>query len=143
MKIVTSLLTSFCASAVFIGSLYILCPEGKISKSVKYVLSLAFLLSIIAAAGITLKNADIEMPVAKVSLEEADELDIASARFVYSSALKGAGLTFEKIEIETDKSSDGGIYISKVYIKSSEQRDKIISALGQVTGKIKVEIEND
>ena len=143
MKPVTSLLTSFCASAVFIGALYILCPEGKISKSVKYILSLAFLLSIIAAAGITIKNADIETPVSQVSLEEANELDIASARFVYSSVLEGAGLTFEKIEFETDKTEEDSIYISKVIIKSSEQRDKIISALGEVASNIKVEIEND
>ncbi len=143
MKIITSILTSFCASAVFIGALYILCPEGRISKSIKYVLSLAFLLSVIAAAGITLKNADIEIPVSNVDIEAATDLDISSARFVYSSILEKSGLTFEKIEIITDKSEEDSIYISKVIIKSSEQRDKILSALGEAAENIEVEIKND
>ena len=41
---------TFCVSAVFIGALLIICPNGKISKSVKYVLSLAFTLIIISSA---------------------------------------------------------------------------------------------
>ena len=40
MNFLSSAITAFCAACIFIGTLYILCPEGAVSKSVKYILSL-------------------------------------------------------------------------------------------------------
>lgn len=143
MNIITSLLTAFCASAVFIGALYMICPDGAMNKTVKFVLGLVFLLSVIAASGITLSQADISFEIPKQEAADTAALDTAAAEYVYSYALKNSGIDFSEITVCTDKSADGSIYISKVIIKSEENREKILSALGEAAKNIEVEIKNE
>lgn len=143
MNIIISLLTAFCASAVFIGALYMICPEGAINKTVKFVLGLAFLLSVIAASGISLNKTDIYVEIPKTETADSDTLDIAVAKYVYSYTLKNSGIDFSEITVCTDKSADGSIYISKVIIKSQENREKILNALGEAGKNIEVEIKNE
>ena len=68
MNYLTSFLTAICASAVFIGGLYMLCPEGNMSKTVTYILGLVFILSVTAASGVTVKNVDFQLPKAEYTL---------------------------------------------------------------------------
>ena len=42
--------SSFCVSAILIGALYIICPGGEISKSVKNIFALVFTLVITSSA---------------------------------------------------------------------------------------------
>ena len=51
MNYLTEIVSAFCVVCVFVGSLYMLCPDGKLSKSIKYVLSLVFLVSVMMIAG--------------------------------------------------------------------------------------------
>ncbi len=143
MNMITSVLSAFCASCVFIGALYMICPDGKISKSVKYVLSLVFLLSVIAAAGISIKKAEVSFEIPKTQETDTSALDAQTAKFVYSSILNANGISFSEITVSTDKSADGSIYISKVYIKSSEEESEILSALGEAAKNTEVEIRNE
>ncbi len=142
MGYIASFLTSFCAAAVFIGALYMLCPEGVMSKSVKYILSLCFLVSVISAAGITVKRVDLELSFSAPAVSSA-ELQIKNAEFVYSYALDSAGIEFSSIEIFTDKLEDNSIVINKVRIKSGSEKQKIISALGEAAKNIEVEVINE
>ena len=43
-------ITSFCGACVLIGALYILCPDSAMSKSIKYALSLVFIISVITGS---------------------------------------------------------------------------------------------
>ncbi len=141
MKYLTTVLSAFCASSIFIGALYMLCPEGNMKKSVKYILSLVFLVSVIAVGSITVEKADIKLP--KAEEINSEELELSSAEYVYSFALKQAGVDFKEIYLYTDNSKDGGIRINKVRISSAEAREKIMAALEGINEKIEVEITNE
>lgn len=143
MNFIYSVLTAFCAACIFIGTLYILCPEGAISKSVKYLLSLVFLVSVIAATGAVAKKGDIELPAVTTPEINTQNLDSANAELFYSYLLNREGIEFSKISVCTDKSDDGSIIISKVLIYSSQSREEILKVLAGVAEKTEVEIINE
>ncbi|MEE1238920.1 MAG: hypothetical protein UHO61_03230 [Acutalibacteraceae bacterium] len=136
-------LTAICVSAVFIGALHLICPDGNMAKPVKYILSLVFLVSIISAAGL-LKgelNTDISFNTAAETSDE--KLNSASARYVYEQALKNSEINFTEITVCTDKMPDGSIVISKVIIYSDCSKEIISAALGTVAENTEVEIINE
>ena len=142
MKIFSQLITAFCASSVFIGILYILCPDGVMSKSVKYVLSLAFLLSVVGVSfAVRGGNTDYRLP--EYTSADTQALDTAAARQVYAYALAQSQINFKEITVCTNKASDGSIIISKIIIFSDEDAEKIRNALGEVAENYEVEIVNE
>jgi len=142
MNILSSILVSFCAACIFIGALYMLCPDGTMSKTVKYILGLVFLVSVISAAGITVKMPDIDFSPPD-TVNQSARLDTASAKYVYSYILENAGIDFSEITVCTDKSADGSIIISKVIIRSDCERERILSVLGEAGKNHEVEIINE
>ncbi len=143
MSYIKGLLTAFCAACVIIGALFMLCPDGALKKSVKYLLSLVFVLSIIAASGLKIKEFHTEFTTPEISINTISELDTASARFVYAQCLSSAEIDFSQITVCTDKSADGSIIISKVIIRSLCEREKIIAALGEAAKHTEVEVINE
>lgn len=143
MNFLSSVLITFCAACVFIGALYMLCPDGVMSKPVKYILGLCFLITVISAAGITVKTPDIDFSLPETVTEDTESLEIASAEYVYSYILTAANIDFSQITVCTDKSDDGSIIINKVIIRSDCQREKIIEALGEAAKNHEVEIINE
>lgn len=133
---------TFCVSAIFIGALLIICPNGQISKSVKYILSLVFTLLIISSA---LKiNFDLNFtPETEAINSYTEALDNKSAEYVYGQCLKAAKIEFSKISVLTNKSESGSIVISKVLIFSKEDKNKILSALSAVAQNFEVEVINE
>lgn len=143
MNFLSSVLITFCAACVFIGALYMLCPDGVMSKPVKYILGLCFLITVISAAGITVKTPVIDFSLPETVTEDTESLEIASAEYVYSYLLTAANIDFSQITVCTDKSDDGSIIINKVIIRSDCQREKIIEALGEAAKNHEVEIINE
>ena len=143
MNYLSSVIVAFCVACIIIGALYILCPDGELSKSVRYVLGLSFILSIIAFTGITVKNPSAEFSFSSSQLTDSSDLDVANAKYVYSYALKSAGIDFSEITVCTDKQADGSIVINKVIIRSDCEREKILSVLGEMAKIYEVEIVNE
>ncbi len=133
---------TFCVSAIFIGALLIICPNGQMSKSIKYILSLVFTLLIISSAVKIDFNLDFT-PNTNVINSHAEVINTHSAVYVYSQCLKAAKIEFSKISVLTNKSDDGSIVISKVLIFSKEDKNKILLALGEVAQNFEVEIINE
>ena len=133
---------TFCVSAFFIGALLIICPNGQMSKSIKYILSLVFTLLIISSAVKIDFNLDFT-PNTNVINSHAEVINTHSAVYVYSQCLKAAKIEFSKISVLTNKSDDGSIVISKVLIFSKEDKNKILLALGEVAQNFEVEIINE
>lgn len=143
MNYFSSLLTAVCAACILIGALYMLCPDGAMKKSVSYILGLVFLLSVISASGITVKKADINITLPKVTSADTTALSTAAAEYVYASALKAAGIEFYEITVCTNKSEDGSISISKVLIRSDCEKGRILEALGEAAKNFEVEVINE
>lgn len=138
-----SFITSLCAAGICFGALYIICPSGKMAKSVKYIFSLCFLLIIITTAGVTVKKADFDFDFSAEAQIDTEKTKIATAEYVYGLALKNAGIEFSRITVFTDNLPDGSISISKVLIYSDCDRQRIITALGQAAENFEVEVINE
>lgn len=143
MNSLSSVLTAFCAACVFIGALYILCPDGAMSKPVKYLLSLVFLVSVIASAGLVTQKGSVSLPTFSEQIIDTESLDAANAELVFSCALRLGGIDFSKISVYTDKTADGSISISKVLIYSRHTKEEILRVLGTAAEKTEVEIINE
>lgn len=138
-----SLIISICAASLCFGALYAVCPDGKMSKSVRYVFSLCFLLVLVTAAGISIKKSDFSFESYAADIPDTQSIDTAAARYVYSKALESAGIEFSQIIVFTDNSDDGSISISKVLIYSDCDKTRILDALGEAAENFEVEIKNE
>ena len=145
MNFLFEFLAAVCAACVFIGALHILLPEGNMSKSLKYILCLVFLVSVISASGIIVKNTDFaNFKKSTAALVPSSlELETESARLVYSYALQKSGIEFSEINILTDKRSDDSIYISKVTKKTECNAETVNDALGDAANNIRIEVINE
>lgn len=133
---------TFCASAIFIGALLIVCPSGHLSKSVKNILAIIFTIIVISAALKIDFNLDFKVNTDAITSHTV-ALETHSAAYVYGQCLKKAELEFSKISVLTNKNDDGSIVISKVLIFSKEDKNKILTALCDVTQNFEVEIINE
>ncbi|MBQ8794691.1 MAG: hypothetical protein IJZ63_08150 [Clostridia bacterium] len=112
------------------------------NKPLKYIISLCFLITVISAAGITVKNSDFKIDFTPDNLDST-ELDLKNAEFVYTYALQKAGVELNGIEIFTNKNETGSISINKVIIYSNSEPQKINEALGQISKNIEVVVINE
>ena len=143
MSYLNSFLMSFCVSAIFIGAVFLICPGGKMSKPVKYILTLVFTVVIITS--VSNKNFDLDFSDFKVPTVDTDgeELKIQSAEYVLGDVLRQNGVNFSKITVCTTKAEDDSIVISKVIVFSQESQDKILDALSEIVKNYEVEIKNE
>lgn len=139
----TQFFISFSVGCILIGALYIICPEGNISKPIRYLFSLVFSVIIISAANIPLKKITFPLPEATASQASLTEMQSLSAQYIYSYTLAAQNINFREIYVCTDNSNDKSIVITKVIIVSDEPREKIIKALGVLAKEREVEIVNE
>ena len=143
MNYLSSFLSAFCAASILIGCLYIICPEGKLSKPIKYVFSLLFVVIIISCSKIPLFDTKIDFTTPDINTSTYEDLQISSAKYVYAYTLRSQKINFSEITVCTDKLEDGSIVISKVIIFSDCEKEKIINALGWLLETREVEIINE
>ena len=139
----TQFITSFCVGSILIGSLYIICPKGNISKQIKYVFSLVFLIIVISAANVPLKNIDFDAFSTVNTALETENLEISAAKYVFSYTLKKQNINFREISFFTDKTEGNGIVITKVVVTTDEPPQKVVNALTGLLDNREVEIINE
>lgn len=142
MNGLNALVLSLCTSFVFIGVLFIIAPEGNMKKSVSFLLSLVFLISIVSLSGIGIKKIDINFEFKESEIEN-DDLKVSAAKIYYKTLLENAGLEYKNIEIITNKSPDGDISIIKVLINTSENAQAIRQLISENSSDVEVEIINE
>ena len=143
MTFINSFLTAFCVACILMGCLYIICPEGKLSKPLQYILSLLFIVIIISCVKLPFSNEKIDFEAPEIATESYEELQISSAKYVYTYAVSSAGIKFKEMNFYTDKSEDGSIVINKVVINSDCREQEILKALGTLANAREVEIINE
>ncbi len=140
----TQFFISFSTGCILLGTLYIICPEGNLSKPIKHIFSLVFLVIIISAANIPFQKIDFSLPTINDSNNQNYvDMQTYAAEYVYSAALKNQNINFSKISIFTDKSADGSIVITKVVITSNDTKEKILKAISGIGENREVEIINE
>ena len=140
MNYVTSFIAVFSASSIFIGALFVLCPNGSMSKSVRYALSLVFLITVISAGGITLKKEQFDLNVQSRSELKFDNLSSLNAKLICEEALRLEKINFKEIEIYTNIADNYSIDIKRIVVFSLDDPEKIKSILYNISNTAKVEI---
>lgn len=128
MNAIRSFSAAFCVSAIILGALYMLCPDGNFNRPVKFAFCICFLCSILSFA-IPIKNQSLKIDTDTALTENAD-ISIKEAELIFERALKSENLTFKKIEVFADKNKDGSITISKVKVVTNENEQKIREVIG-------------
>ena len=120
--------TAFCVGSIILGALYILVPEGSLSKPVSYAFGIAFLCLILSVGKLT----SINLPqIDYKSAEFANErLSAASAEMIFSEALAREDINFSKITVFTDKTESGGISITKVVVYTDASPVQVNAVIG-------------
>lgn len=138
-----SLITAFCAAGICFGALFIISPTGKMERSVKYVLSLCFLIIVITISGVKIKMSDFDINFNTVSSVDTDELQNSATEYTIALALQKAGIDFSEIYVSKDILETDGISCTKVKIYTDCDRQKIVNILGEETENFKVEVINE
>jgi hypothetical protein len=138
-----SLITAFCTAGICFGALFIISPSGKMERSVKYVLSLCFLIIVITISGVKMKMSDFDINFNTVSSVDADELENSATEYTIALVLQKAGIDFREIYVSTDNLETDGISCTKVKIYTDCDRQKIVNILGEETENFKVEVINE
>lgn len=130
MSNLSSFMISFCSSCILLGFLYMLCPDGSMSKSVKYVFCLCFLCCVLSTV-IGMPKIDLgDFSQTSKSDTVTEQSAATTAQLIFTEALTRSNINFAKIEIDTNKLSDGSITISRVTVYSTVPADQIIAAIG-------------
>ena len=119
MKDLMQIFLGFSASAVCVGALLILKPKGGTGKSVLYIFTLIFM-CIAVSLVVKIKTADFKFSVPTgASLTANADVTAASAEYICAAALHDAGVSFNKISVNTDIGENGSIFINKITVYSS------------------------
>lgn len=130
MKGFSDFIIAFCSSCIFLGFLYMLCPEGNMASGVKYVFCLCFLCCILGSVT-NLKEFDFGDFSSSIKTETVNERSASvSAENVFAEALSSQNINFTKITVDTNKLSNESIIISKVTVYSDCDKEDIIAVIG-------------
>ncbi len=130
MEEIKQIALSVSVSATIISAFYIICPNGNMSKQMKYIISLLMLLAILTPV----VSVNIEIPTLSSKPHysvDAREMVASQYEYIARSALEAEGIFFARISVNTDILEDGNITISKVYVygvKEKEKADAVLSA---------------
>ncbi|MBQ8202669.1 MAG: hypothetical protein IJZ75_00110 [Clostridia bacterium] len=131
MEGISSFVLAFCVGCVVIGAIGLIVPSGSLQKPLKYISCLAFL-CIVLGGVLSIRGIDFDMESGEQPTLEHSSAETL-ARQTFAEALRLKNIEFDKIEVFTDKSDEGGIFITEVvvYTKASyESVKEIISSDG-------------
>ncbi len=139
MKEFYQFIISFCIVCAVLGGIYILFPNGKLSKSVKYAVSLCMICAFLGIFSVSF-NLNIK-PQNKIDFKTESSAAEETAKAIIEKALKNNNIKFDKISVFTDKTQNGDIIISKITVFTSEEKEKIEETIGN--GEYEVEVINE
>ncbi len=129
MNNLSEFIISFCVVSASIGAVSFIVPSGKMSKSVKYIITLSVLTVLLS---ISLKIANINIDYKSfnaVTLEQ--DVPEKAVKTAVEATLDKNNIEYEKVEIITDKSDGTSIDYIKVIVYSDENEEKIKKAIGE------------
>ena len=125
---IKAFLGAFCVVSAMMGALFMLIPNGKLSKCVKYAFSLCFLCAVLSV--FSLRGGFKTELQTGAEVSENGQISAAAAELVFKTALSKAGISYSDLEVLTSKDSSGGIDIIEVVVYSECSADEIIAAIG-------------
>ncbi len=138
MQGINSFIISFCVSCILLGFLYLLCPTGNMSTSVKYVFCLCFVCCVVGTI-VGMPNIDFSFFEKNQQMQILTEQNAAvTAQAIFCEALRQQNINFRKITVDTNKLADNSIVISKVSVYTGESPQKVIDVLASKSYEVVV-----
>lgn len=139
MREFAQFVTSFCTVCAVTGGLYIVFPNGRLSKSVKYIVTLCIITAFLGIFALAFKlNVNVKNNTEYKTDVTVNEEVLKS---IFTNALKNNNINFSKISVFTDKNENGDIIISKVTVYTDENEDAVKKIIGNE--EYEVEIINE
>lgn len=126
----TGFAAAFCCVCAVLGAVHLITPKGALSKSVGLVMSLVFI-SVLLSAALGAKRFSPDLSGYSVNEQSTDQMYETAMRQVFEQALRDGGINFSKIEVCTDKTENGSIFIIEVTVYSSDSEESIKELIGQ------------
>ncbi len=130
METIRNVAASISVSAVVISAVYILCPDGKQGKSIRFVAGLLMLLAVItpfSGASFSLPEVD-ENPSFDTTAEQMLKVE---AEYLISSVLRSENIEFSRIEPFMDISAAGDISIYRISVYGVREKQRAAALLAE------------
>ena len=140
MEGISAFIVAFCTVCTVIGGLSLLVPSGTFARPLKYVSCLVFLCVLLGSVfGVGKIDFEIERHERENTQSSTAQL---LAEQTFAEALRLSNIQFEKIEVFTDKSKSGSIFITEVVVYSAAPYGEIADVLSS-DGAYEVRVVNE
>ncbi len=123
METIRQIAAGVSVSAVIIGAFFVLCPNERSIKQIRFVAGLLMLLAVVTPfAGASFSLPEIQNEIAFSA--EAEAMLKNQAEYLAGSVLKSESVDFSEIDALMDISPDGNIFIYRLCIYGVSEKDK-------------------
>ncbi len=137
MEAIKEIALSVSVSAAVIGTVYIICPDGNMSRQMKYIIGLIMLLSVVTPV----IKADIEIETVSPSkdyVSDATEMIKSQSVYIAEKLLAAEKISYDRILVNTDILSDNNIIISNVCVYGAKDKEKTLAALSEYFKEVEI-----
>ncbi len=130
MEGIKQIALSVSVSATVISAFYIICPDGNMSRQMKYIIGLLMLLAVITPV----VSVNIEIPASDSKAGysvDATQMVASQYEYIVEKVLEENEIYFDRISVNTDISENGNIVISKVCVYGVSEKAKAESILSE------------
>ena len=132
MNLIRDIAISFCAAAVMTAAVGLI-SGGRLQMSMKYIISLCLICSVLSVATGGEFNLRSAVPSFSPKEYSTEELYEYQAEYIVGEILKLSGITYQNITAKATKSSDDSIIINEIEIigcSDSEKAKKQLASNG-------------
>lgn len=123
MNLIKEIAISFCAAAVMTAAVGLI-SGGRLQMSMKYIISLCLICSVLSVAVGGEFNLQSSIPSFSPKEYSTEELYEYQAEYIVGEILKSSGITYQNITAKATKSSDDSIIINEIEIIGCSDSDK-------------------
>lgn len=140
-----SVILGICIASVGLGAMYMLRPDGATAKAVRFAFAVVFLTLTVTLFVSLFAKGEKLLPSLSGSTEFTAATAIAKieAEQLTREVLKEKGIKYEKIEVFTNKESDGSISIKRITVKTNENPSYVRDSITAVIKADGVEVINE
>ena len=139
MEIIKNVATGISISAVVLGAVYMLSPDGKNGKMLRYIAGLVMIIAV--AAPFVGSSFSLEFSESQASVEiSAEDMLKNQVEHIIAKLLRDEGIDFEFIRPYMDISPEGSISIYRIYVSGASDKEKVRQILGENFPECEVEV---
>ena len=123
METIRQIAAGVSVSAVIIGAFFVLCPDERSIKQIRFIAGLLMLFAVVTPfAGASFKLPEIQNEITYSA--EAEAMLRGQAEYLAKSVLASEGVVFSKIEAIMDISPAGNIFIYRLCVYGVSEKEK-------------------